>query len=558
VYKRQAQIGSNDGGTFEDPTTGKQIYAKFPQTQLHGENERLASALYQAMGIRSTNIVSGIVAGRPATYSEMIPGVQTNFDSKVHNDPSYLKKVQDGFAADAFLANWDVALNDNIVTDANGDPVRIDPGGALLFRARGEAKGSAFDDTVLELDTFTKYNQNLRNSKSVDIFGKMSDDEKKESAKRVQGLKDSEIDSLVDSIITDPAAAAQLKTTLKNRRAYILKKFGLSDSSADNSRAKAHAASNNVIPAASKRGGASDAENFAELGAKYVLTGEAPDWFVKMLEARGIAKAKASKLWRQGLDAVKTGILGFVDKIFHENDNGLYPESNKTLYASGYGDVGVLGSASAHRLARLMGVRDNTPQLVDDFTPGWSTIFRGVGAADVNGVRKSARELHREFATTTDPYYSYHGMTAYGDGIYAATDKSDADSFGSRGSTRDNQTLEMAIDPKARIYVEHSRTPKLGVPKDPNQIDSDKLADVVEELLKSVVSNELHPELDANSYQVVGKAMNLFSTLPLTSPSGNSTSNLAFLQGYDAIELSNGFVVILNRGILQVRKRDIA
>jgi hypothetical protein len=553
------QMGSNDGGTFEDPATGKQIYAKFPKTVLHGENERLASALYQAMGIGSTNIVSGTVGGRSATYSEMIPGVKTDFNSKL-SDPSYLKKVQEGFAADAFLANWDSVLNDNIVSDANGDPIRIDPGGSLLFRAQGGAKGTAFGDSVLELDTLTSGHQNPT---AVSIFGKMTQQQKIDSAKRVQSLKESDIDSLVDSIITDPTAAQQLKTTLKNRRSYILNKFGLGDSAdAASVQEKAHAASNQTIPAVSIRGAAGDSENFAELGAKYVLTGEAPDWFVAMLESRGIAKAKVSTLWRQAVTGIKSNLLGFIDKIRHENNSGTSPESDASLYtpsSRGYGSRshGILGAASAHKLARLNGVRENTPQIVDDFTPGWKTIFRGVGGLDVNGKYKSARELQRDFSTTKDPYYSDKGGTMYGDGIYFSTSKSESDSYGRNNNSRDNETLEVAVDPNAKIYVV-GRASRIGATKGNGDTDIDDVQAQIKDLLKSIVLNEEHPELDVTDSTVSSKISALYHALPTESPNGASQSNMAFLLGYDAIEFANGYVVVLNRGILQVRKKDIA
>lgn len=553
-----SQLGSNDGGTFEDPATGKQIYAKFPKTTLHGENERLASALYQAMGIGSTNIVSGKVAGKSATYSEIIPGVKTDFSSRLR-DASYLQKVQEGFAADAFLGNWDVVLNDNIVSDANGDPIRIDPGGALLFRAQGGAKGTAFGDPVLELDTFTS---GSHNPVAVSIFGKMTQQQKVDSAKRVQSLKESDIESLVDSIITDPTAAQQLKTTLKNRRSYILKKFGLSDSDGAVTQNNANAGNNQAVPAVSTRGAAGYSENFAELGAKYVLTGEAPDWFVKMLESRGISKAKISTLWRQAVTGVKANLLSIIDKVRQENNSGTSPEADATLYtpsSRGYGSRthGILGAASAHKLARLKGVRDNLPQLVDEFTSGWKTIFRGVGGLDVDGKYKSARDLHREFATNKDPYYSDKGGTHYGDGLYFAVDKSESDSYGRNHNSKDNQTLELAIDPNAKIYVV-GRSSKIGATKNNSDTEIDDVDAQIRDLLKSLVINEEHPELDVTDSAVVSKIRDMYNSLPTQSISGSNQSNLAFLLGYDAIEFANGYVVILNRGILQVRKRDIA
>jgi hypothetical protein len=296
------------------------------------------------------------------------------------------------------------------------------------------------------------------------------------------------------------------------------------------------------------------------MGAKYVLTGEAPDWFVKMLESRGIAKAKISRAWRQGITGLKASLLGFVDKIFHENRSGLAPEANTSLYtpSRGYGSSsGILGAASAHKLARINGVRDNTPQLVDDFTPGWKTVFRGVGGADINGTYKSARELHRDFATSRDPYYSDKGGTVYGDGLYCAMDKYESDSYGAGHNYRDNQTLEMAIDPNAKIYV-MGRTSKLGATKNNGDGDINNVDSELTDLLKSIVLNEENPELDPSDPAVSSKIRELYDALPTKSNHGGNQSNMAFLLGYDAIEFANGYVVILNRGILQVRKRDIA
>lgn len=62
-----------------------------------------------------------------------------------------------GFAVDIFIANWDVAgsgkIAGNLIIDNKGAVTRIDPGGALSFRARGARKGNAFSDSVLEIDT---------------------------------------------------------------------------------------------------------------------------------------------------------------------------------------------------------------------------------------------------------------------------------------------------------------------------------------------------------------------------------------------------------------------
>src|SRR5262245_3971016 len=60
--------------------------------------------------------------------------------------------VYAGFFVDVLLANWDVIgqTGDNLILAADGI-YRIDPGGALTFRASGDRKGEAFGDFPGEL-----------------------------------------------------------------------------------------------------------------------------------------------------------------------------------------------------------------------------------------------------------------------------------------------------------------------------------------------------------------------------------------------------------------------
>ncbi len=218
--------GSNQGGVYEN-SNGEQIYVKEPKTQLHGENEVLASVFYDAAGLNTAEIRKGKLAnGKEVTFSPMIES-DKDFSQKV-NDAEYRKKVQEGFAVDAWLANWDVAGTgfDNIVTDKNGEPVRVDPGGALLFRAQGAPKGGAFGEEVAELDSLLDSNLN---SYSAKTFGDMTEEDKAESAKKLLDISDAEIDTYVSSVITDKDTADKLAATLKARKQNILKKYSLTE-----------------------------------------------------------------------------------------------------------------------------------------------------------------------------------------------------------------------------------------------------------------------------------------------------------------------------------------
>jgi hypothetical protein len=225
-YKKVGgQKGSNEGGTYEDPE-GNQAYIKTPKSELHAQNEVLASALYRALDVPAAEMYMGSGEdGALKVYSPMVPGAEENMQSKL-KDPEYLKKLQDGFAVDAWLANWDVAglAFDNVVTDENGDPVRVDPGGALLFRAMGAPKGKLFGDKVTELDTLRDAKMNPQ---SATIFGSMTDEQQKESARKLLDISNEEIGTLVHSVISDPETASNLTTTLEARRYDILDRYGL-------------------------------------------------------------------------------------------------------------------------------------------------------------------------------------------------------------------------------------------------------------------------------------------------------------------------------------------
>jgi hypothetical protein len=223
-YKRiSGPLGSNDGGVYENEG-GVKIYVKEPRSELHGENEVLASKLYERLGIETVEIQHGRLAnGTEVTYSYWI-NAESDLRERL-DDPVYLEKLQEGFAVDAWIANWDVAGSayDNIVSDANSNPVRVDPGGALLFRARGEPKGGAFNDSANEIDTLA----DGTNPQSAEVFGSMTEEQKKKAAARLKWITPKEIEELVGSQISDPNVAESLAQTLIARRQNILERFGL-------------------------------------------------------------------------------------------------------------------------------------------------------------------------------------------------------------------------------------------------------------------------------------------------------------------------------------------
>jgi hypothetical protein len=218
------QLGSNEGGTYRDPA-GNEYYVKVPKSPSHAQNESLASTFYEELGINATQVSLGFDNGELRIVSPMVQGSTPDFESRL-DDQDYVNKLKEGFAVDAWLANWDVVglVYDNVISDSDGNPLRVDPGGSLLWRARGLPKGDAFGDEVVELDTFRDADLNPQ---SASVFGDMTDEEVRMSAEKLLQITPQRIDELVDSIVTDPKEAATLKTRLKRRRDYILESQGI-------------------------------------------------------------------------------------------------------------------------------------------------------------------------------------------------------------------------------------------------------------------------------------------------------------------------------------------
>lgn len=216
------QAGSNPGGLYEDGE-GDRWYCKFPKTTDHARNEVLAAKLYEAVDVRvpETRLISckgGI-------------GVASRYIPRLEADPEALKDgavdgVADGFAVDCWLANWDSVglVYDNMLVDDGGQAVRLDPGGALLFRAQGAPKGEAFGDEVGELQTL----RSSLNPEAQSVFGPLEREEILEGARRVVALPDERIKGLVFRYGpgNDPQRKA-LAEKLIRRRDDLARKLGL-------------------------------------------------------------------------------------------------------------------------------------------------------------------------------------------------------------------------------------------------------------------------------------------------------------------------------------------
>src|SRR5262249_44838105 len=149
MKQESGPLGSNPGGIFRHPD-GSEWYIKTPKTiegvsQLDRvKNEKLAAELYQLAGVPVPEIkLTQLNNGKPAIASRMIDGVTLNQTWNDHLNWGHpYKGLQDSFAADAWLANWDsVGLGkDNVLISPDGLATRIDLGGSLRYRAQGMPK----------------------------------------------------------------------------------------------------------------------------------------------------------------------------------------------------------------------------------------------------------------------------------------------------------------------------------------------------------------------------------------------------------------------------------
>lgn len=206
------QEGYNDGAYYTDPS-GQKWYCKFSSGgEDVARSEMLALKLYEAAGqpVPEMKLISK--GGKVGTASRVIEGLEKNKNLLRSGEA---KQIFDGFAADAWLANWDVVGNnpaagkgwDNIQFGPDGKAYRIDAGGALAHKGTGAKKGAhEWTDHVVELKTLRDPSVNANTAKA---FAKMSDADIAASVAKVVSVTDAQIRALVSTL--GPGSAAEKK-----------------------------------------------------------------------------------------------------------------------------------------------------------------------------------------------------------------------------------------------------------------------------------------------------------------------------------------------------------
>ena len=214
--------GTNEGGLYKDKQLGSYHYVKWGN-ESRMRMEWLAGALYRQAGVPVPDTRVITFGGKPAIMSDWISGVKPMSIAQMAAHPD----VRRFFAVDAWLANWDVVglSSDNIVEGPDGTAYRVDPGGALIYRAQGKPKD--FGNTVLELESMRSPNKAPQASK---VFVDLTRAELKAGADAITKVTDMQIKDLVQRSGIPAQATAdyhmgrdQIADALIARRNWLIK-----------------------------------------------------------------------------------------------------------------------------------------------------------------------------------------------------------------------------------------------------------------------------------------------------------------------------------------------
>lgn len=225
-------LGSQPGAVWEDEE-GNQYYAKTAHSPDHAQNEILASKLYEALGVNTTKARLGVDKnGQQHVVTPWLEGDAGAVAEALNgNNPEFLQKIQQDFAVDAWLGNYDAIGPhfNNIIADENGNPVHVDSGAALLYRGTGAKKWWWGNDPVELEDMRLGSNKSGAYSASKKVFGSMTDEQIKDSVSKLLSIGAKDIEDVVGGTGFDQATKKSLTNALIKRRHKLLEKYGLLD-----------------------------------------------------------------------------------------------------------------------------------------------------------------------------------------------------------------------------------------------------------------------------------------------------------------------------------------
>jgi len=256
------QLGSNQGGFFKRNSDNKEFYMKWlpsgaakegvkytnrAENRLH--NEFLASKLYELFGVAvpQSELFTFIDqngqknVGIASEKQDNIRPISQAFGEAGQTFEHVRQEAQKDFLIDALLSNYDVVglVMDNLhYNTQTNEPVRIDPGGALKYRAQGTAKKEQFNEHVHEFEemesgnnTKTKFNAQVLQQASRIFKGvHESPDALHAGLSKLQSVTDQQIRDCVNEHGFDTSTDKglrkneQLISLLLTRRAMLITK----------------------------------------------------------------------------------------------------------------------------------------------------------------------------------------------------------------------------------------------------------------------------------------------------------------------------------------------
>jgi hypothetical protein len=213
------QGGGNEGGLFQAPD-GTKWYMKYLKPE-HAINELAANLLYRLAGLKVPEYRIMQHDGKPGLASRFVEGLK-NVSESVFNklSPDQKRQVWEGYVTDVWLGNWDAPSPKNLQLDANGNILRIDHGGALIYRALGEPKGKAFGPNPIEFETFF-----TKSAEGPYAYNNIPKEILEESVGKVLRISNADIRAAVEAAGFQGKQAEDLIDTLVQRKHAIELRF---------------------------------------------------------------------------------------------------------------------------------------------------------------------------------------------------------------------------------------------------------------------------------------------------------------------------------------------
>ena len=221
-------LGGSTGAFAAVDDEGTQwIVKQYGGNQLQVQNEWIANRLYELGGAQVPEARLAKFEGQLSIATRRLPPGYTTIKASGAAKVGDSALIRKKFVLDAYLANWDAAglEFDNMLWKGGkvSTLTRIDQGGALLFRAQGAPKGSAFGKEILELKTLR---DPAKNAAAARVFAKVADEDIIKAINTLQRGKVYSQQNLWDVLQAsgmETAKATELYKTLEARWAYLLK-----------------------------------------------------------------------------------------------------------------------------------------------------------------------------------------------------------------------------------------------------------------------------------------------------------------------------------------------